>query len=74
MTAPLRGLSEDEAGLLTHISRWGSDGYPVRRLARRWTWEFRSLRAPTLYRTKGQAVAAFEGYLDVLRDAKAGRV
>lgn len=73
-----RGLSEDERALLTHLSRFGSDGYPVVKLISRrgWVWEdWRSVRgAPTVYKTKREAVAAFERFYAVLRDAAAGRI
>jgi hypothetical protein len=62
-----RELVEDEQSLVTHISRWGSDGYPIKKAGRRhWTWSYRSLEAPVLYPTKTKATAAFEAYLDVL--------
>lgn len=64
-----RKLNEDERGLLTHLSRWGVDGYPVRKLGKRWTWDFRSLKSPTLYRTQREAIEAFERFHDVLIEA-----
>ena len=64
-----RPLNEDERGLLTHLSMWGSDGYPVRKLGRKWTWGFRSLDAPVCYATKREAWTAFEAFYDVLVDA-----
>ena len=57
-----RELTPDEAALCTHISRFGSDGYPVRKLGREWTWDFRSLKAPTLYDRKWKAIEAFETF------------
>jgi hypothetical protein len=71
-----RGLSEDEQALLTHVSRWGSDGYPIKKVgARWWCWDYRSIRGPQVcFPTKKQAVVSFEAFLDVLRDAKAGRI
>jgi hypothetical protein len=76
MTA-LRGLSDDERALLAHLSRFGSDGYPVRRLSRGgWTWgPWRSIQGPpTVFGTKRAAVESFEAYCDVLRDAAGGRI
>ena len=73
-----RGISEDERALLNHISRWGSDGYPVRKLGKgaHWVWgDFLSITGPpTVFKTKRAAVASLEAYLDVLRDALAGRI
>lgn len=72
-----RGISVDELALLQHISRWGSEGYPVRKTGgRKWTWgPWRGIQgAPTVYTRKRDAVDAFEKYLDILRDAKAGRI
>lgn len=74
-----RALNEDERALLTHWSRWGSDGYPVHRSrgehgaptqGRWWTWDFLSLSAPRrLYPTKRAATAAFEAFVAVLIEA-----
>lgn len=68
-------LSEDQASLLTHVSRWGSDGYPVRKLARGWTWSYRSIAGPpVVFKTKRAAVESFEAYHAILLDKKAGRL
>ncbi|MBF6570519.1 MAG: hypothetical protein IVW54_16755 [Candidatus Binataceae bacterium] len=72
-----RGITADELALLDHVSRWGSDGYPVRKLgARRWTWgPWRTIAGPpTVYTRKRDAIESVEKYLDILRDAKAGRI
>ena len=67
-------LTEDEQFVLTHISRWGSDGYPIVSLKRGATkfWSWGPIRAvkgpPVLFKTKREAVASFEAYLDSLRD------
>jgi hypothetical protein len=72
----MRGLTEDERALLNHISRWGSDGYPVRKSGSRWTWgPFLSVNGPpVLFRTKREAVASFEAFEEILLDANAGRI
>ncbi len=72
----MRGISDNERELLAHISRWGSDGYPVVRAGKRWIWhEFYGVKgAPTVYRTKKEAVAAFEVFHQILLDALAGRI
>lgn len=59
---PIRDLTEVERALLSHLARWGSTGLPISKLGKRWFWQFRSLQAPVLYRTKREAVAAFERY------------
>jgi hypothetical protein len=72
----MRGITEDEIALLNHISRWGSDGYPVMRRGRKW-WvdDWRGVRGvPSPFTTKRAAVAHFERFLDILLDAKAGRL
>lgn len=55
-------LTDDEAALLTHITRWGSDGYPIEKLGRKWVWrQWRGVKgSPVLYKTKKEAVAVFE--------------
>lgn len=72
----MRGITEDERALLTHISMWGSSGYPVQKVGRSWHWrDWRSVKgAPTVYKTKREAVEAFERFRDILRDAIAGRI
>ncbi len=72
----MRGLTEDELGLITHVSRWGSDGYPIQKQGRKWTWgAWRSVKGPpVLYATKREAIAAFERFHEILLDAKAGRI
>lgn len=68
-------LTEDEAWILTNDVRYGSDGYPIRKLGRRWTWGpvlgVRGLPNPVA--TKREAVRLFELYLEILRDKLAGR-
>lgn len=49
-------LSEDDRRVLTHWSRFGSDGYPVRKLRSSWTIE----SDPRLFPTKRAAVKAWE--------------
>jgi hypothetical protein len=67
-----RPISEDERALMTHVTMWGSDGYPVRKLGRGWTWDYRSIKGPPIvYRTKRAAVTQLESFLTVLREAYA---
>jgi hypothetical protein len=71
----MRGLTQDERDLLTHISMWGSAGYPVKKLGTKWTWSYRSINGPpVLFKTKREAVASFEAFHQVLIDAFAGRI
>ena len=72
----MRGITEDEQALLAHIVRWGSDGYPVKKLGRGWTWgPWRGVQGPpAVFKRKRDAVESFEKFLDVLHDAKAGRL
>ena len=72
----MRGITEDERALVQHVTRWGSDGYPVRRVGRHWHVDsWRSVPGfPCVFRTKRDAVAAFERFHEVLLDALAGRV
>lgn len=63
-----RGLSLDERDLLGHIVRWGSDGYPIVKYnPHKWTWRYRGINAPMVWRTRREAVAGFETYHAVLR-------
>ena len=69
-------LSESEAGFLSHMGRWGSDGYPCRKLkGAHWVWdEFYGIKgAPVVYKTRRECMAAIEAYVDTLIDRKAGR-
>lgn len=71
------GLNANERNWLNHMTRWGSDGYPVRKLRPgRWVWdEFFGIKgAPTVYKTKKAAMAAVEAYEDLLIDKHAGRI
>ncbi len=67
-----RGITEDEENLLAHVVRWGSAGYPIRKLGRGWVWgPFRSVQGPPIiFKTKREATA----HLETLRDARAGRI
>lgn len=68
-------LTEDECFILTHISHFGSEGYPITRTgSRRWSWEYRGHGCPVTFPTKKQAVRSFEQHLDILRDKLAGRI
>ena len=73
----LAGLTVAESDFLGHMTRFGSDGYPVRKARNGcWLWaDFWGVKgAPTVYRTKREAVAAIERYIGVLLDKHAGRL
>lgn len=69
-------LTEGENQFLQHMQRWGSRGYPVRKLGRKWQFEraFGVGGTPILYPTKTLAVKAVEAYVDILLDKVAGRL
>ena len=66
-----RPITDGERQLMTHVSMWGSDGYPIRKVQRKWIVDtmFGVNGPPTVYKTKREAAAAFERFLDVLREA-----
>ena len=69
-------LSDDERDLMNHITRFGSDGYPINKTCRGWSWgPWRGIKGPpVIYRTKREAVASFEAYHTILLDRNAGRI
>lgn len=71
-------LNPDERFMLTHITRWGSDGYGafVTGNDRAWVWAGHgSVKGPNkVFRTKREAVASFEAFIDHMTDKSAGRV
>lgn len=70
-------LTEDERAILNHNCRWGSDGYPIRKFrSGGWSWgPWRSINGPpVVFKTKREAVASFEAYIDILLDKNAGRI
>jgi hypothetical protein len=68
-------MIEDQAALLQHISRYGSDGYPIHKvgLGCLWSWKFNSIGTPQIFRTRREAAASFERYYQMLLDRKAKR-
>lgn len=77
MAALIRGnLTQAEADWLQHVTMYGSDGYPVQKVGRSWQWleAFGVKGAPTVYKTKREAVAACSRYEDILIDKAAGRL
>ena len=69
-------LSKGENEWLTHMSRWGSDGYPICKRGRGWVFEraYGVGGAPTVFKTKRAAVTQCELFYDILRDKAAGRM
>ena len=68
--------SQAERDFQQHIDHWGSAAYPVRKVGHGWHWfDFWGVKgAPCVYKTKREAVAAIERYLDILCDKSAGRL
>lgn len=53
--------------LLSHVSRWGSDGYPVHKLGSGWTWGNDDVHGPPVaFKTKREAVASFERFYEIM--------
>lgn len=75
-------LTEGENLFIQHMTRYGTDGYPVYRMgsraAQRRKWQFQRAYGvggtPVVYPTKELAIAAVDAYLDILRDKIAGRL
>jgi len=63
-------LTDGERRLLSHITLWGNDGYPVARRGRRWFLETEGygIKHPGSWPTKREAIAAFEALRDALGD------
>lgn len=61
----LRPLTDDEAALVCHVERWGSDGYPIEKICKSWQIvAFRSWPGyPTVYKTKKAAAEQFRRWL-----------
>jgi hypothetical protein len=68
-------LTVNEREWLNHMTRWGSDGYPIEKVKRGWIWRdaFGCKGAPKVFRTRKEAHAAVERYEDILIDKAAGR-
>jgi hypothetical protein len=69
-------MTENESFTITHWSRFGSDGYPIiKRGSRWWVDGIRGCGAcPAGFRTKREAVAQWERYINILIDKSAGRI
>lgn len=69
-------LTVDQDWILTHWTMYGSDGYPVQKLGS--GWQVLGQRGygaiPTVFKTKRDAVAAWERFLWLLVDYKKGDV
>jgi len=62
-----RPITPDERDLVRHVIRWGSDGYPVKKSGKKWWYEYRDvIKSGELFKTRREAVAAFEAYIDIL--------
>ena len=69
-------LTEDQHWILGHWAMYGSDGYPVMKIGREWqVLGQRGCGAfPTTFKSKREAFAAWEGFINTLCDYKSGRV
>lgn len=69
-------LTEGENSLLQHVTMWGSSGYPISKQGRGWVWRdaFGVKGSPTVYRTKRAAFAAFQLWIELVLDYRAGRI
>lgn len=70
LTATESALNENEKALMAHVGRWGLDGYPVQKMGRHWYWReaFGVKCSPVAYKTKREAVAVFETWMDLKRE------
>ena len=69
-------LTADENFILAHISMFGSDAYPVRKMGRKWfVTGMRGIGSfPTAFKTKREAIDRWELFFSLLRDKAAGRL
>ena len=61
-------LTEDERHALRHNSMWGSDGYPIMKLGKRWMVDSPLSAGLPLQQTKRAAVQAWETSIRILVD------
>ena len=73
-----KNLTENQEFALMQWARWGSDSYPIRKGAKPGNWFVDGIRGqghfPNAFKTKKAAIAAYEGFIDMLRDYDAGRI
>lgn len=64
----MNDLTDDEAALLYHVQRFGSDGYPIQKLAGN-KWIIRQWQSwsgfPAVFKTKKAATARFEQWVSL---------
>ncbi len=66
----MRTITPAERSLMTHVSMWGSDGYPIQKLKSGWTWGTSEVAGPpVVFKTKREATESFERFHDILIDA-----
>lgn len=74
MSDAARPISDNERQLMSHVTMFGSDSWPIRKLrAGIWVWGpfFGVNGPPTVFKTKREATASFSAFLDVLHEALA---
>lgn len=64
-------LTQDEAALLYTVTMHGSAAYPIQKIGSGWHWrKWRGVKgAPTVFKAKRDAVALFERWMEIKRDA-----
>lgn len=69
-------LAEAQYYALLHFFRWGADGYPLRKLGRNWFVDGHCGYGvcPSPFKTKREAVAAWEATIDLIIAYKSGRM
>lgn len=65
-----RIVTEAERGLLSRITMFGSSAYPIKKLGKGWIWETEQISGPpVVFKTKKEATANFELFLQILNMA-----
>jgi len=61
-------ITDNERALLGHVQMFGTPGYPIKKLGRGWTWNgFGVNGPPVVFKTKTEATANFELWLELKR-------
>jgi hypothetical protein len=60
-----RRRTDDENAAVGHWMRWGCDGYPIRKIGKRWVIETAAVKDGRLFATLREVVGAWETYLEL---------
>jgi hypothetical protein len=62
-------LTNADLELVNHVTRWGSEGYPIQKVGHGWHWiDSHGVKGPpTVFKSKGAATEAFEGWMELKR-------